>query len=226
MATRFTADQFQGTQFSDAKEKAKFANHFVAFILSGFNRKKFTKWFYNRLSNTFNHIAHFDQEGFYSTWFSTVNKQRQFIEELRSHTAYGQPEHTFVDVERQLIRWANGEGKTAIDQVLAKSENAEKQATEAEAERLASLEGKDSQEFKVVAKSSNTGSFGHRQYIVVARDGSAYEILIIPSNLSLSMGQVINVPLCNGQPQWQKFYVECPRRLGDAPQATVEEIWK
>lgn len=101
----FTADQFTPTEFSTTKDKAKFANHFVRFVESGFNENLFHKWFYTRLSMTFGHIAHYNIHGFYATWFEDTDMQMEFFEHTLSFPCYGQPEYTFCDVEKVLIVW-------------------------------------------------------------------------------------------------------------------------
>lgn len=223
--TKFSADQFTPTEFATAAQKARFANNFVQFVLSGFDRKKFPKWFYTRLSMTFGHIAHYNQEGFYATWFSATDKQRKFIDRLREWVAYGDPKYTFSDVERQLVHWANGEGREDIDNILDQNAEAETKAIHAEVDRMKKLQGESCQQFRVAAKSQNTGSFGHRQYIVVAKDGSTFRINIIPSNLSLTEGQTLDVPLCNGRPKWDRFYVEAPTQMPNVPQEVIDEVW-
>lgn len=64
----FTANQFTATKWESAEQKAKFANHFVRFVKSGFKPTLFYSWFYKRLSMTFGHIAHFNRQGFWHTW--------------------------------------------------------------------------------------------------------------------------------------------------------------
>ena len=53
----FSATLFTPTKWDTAEDKEKFANHFVRFVNSGYKHKLFYKWFYQRLSNTFHHIA-------------------------------------------------------------------------------------------------------------------------------------------------------------------------
>jgi len=67
---RFYPVDFIATQHSSASDKAKFANHFVRFVESGYRRTLFFKWFYTRLSMTFGHIAHYNIDGFYAEWFA------------------------------------------------------------------------------------------------------------------------------------------------------------
>lgn len=220
----FVASQFTPTQFSTTADKAKFANHFVKFVLGGFAQRQFPKWFYTRLRMTFGHIAHYNQVGFYDTWFARPHSQREFIEHTLRHPCYGDPAHTFSDVEKALIGWLRN-NRAAVEEVLDRSAQQHAEAAIAERQRREAAAQSPTQQFKVVAKSTGTGSFGHRQYVVVAQDGSAYKLHIVPSNLSLERGQVLDVPLKNGEPQWSRYYVECPERLANAPPAVVAEVW-
>ena len=54
----FEPDQFVATKWSTAEDKAKFANALMKFIAQEFPRPDFSKALYQRLSNTFGHIAH------------------------------------------------------------------------------------------------------------------------------------------------------------------------
>ncbi len=101
----FTADQFTATKWSTTEDKAKFANHFVRFAESGFKDILFHKWFYNRLSMTFGHIAHFDRGGFYATWFDSLKNKLDFLEHTVEAKAYGDPAYTYCDVERVIQSW-------------------------------------------------------------------------------------------------------------------------
>jgi hypothetical protein len=55
----FLPSDFVPTNFSTAADKADFGNAFLYFIESEWKETLFTKTFYNRLSNTFGHIAHY-----------------------------------------------------------------------------------------------------------------------------------------------------------------------
>lgn len=80
------------------------------------------------------------------------------------------------------------------------------------------------QEFAVGAKSQNTNSFGLNQYIVVARDGSAWRV-----HRSVSypwrVNQIIQVPLVKGEPNWGAMNVEVPQRISNPAPELLEEIW-
>jgi hypothetical protein len=100
--TAFSANQFTPTQWDTAEDKAKFANHFLNFVESGFAESKFPKWFYKRLSMTFGHIAHFDQSGFFAEFFTTTRGRVDFIRQTLQYPGYGDPGYTYCDVEKVL----------------------------------------------------------------------------------------------------------------------------
>jgi hypothetical protein len=58
----FLSSEFIATEFSTAADKADFGNAFLHFIESEWKETLFTKTFYNRLSNTFGHIAHYVED--------------------------------------------------------------------------------------------------------------------------------------------------------------------
>jgi hypothetical protein len=101
----FTADLFVQAHGSTPEDKAKFANHFVRFVEQGFPERLWTKSFYQRLSNTFGHIAHFDIHGFWCVWFENTFKQIQFLERTLAWPCYGDAGFTYSDVERAIIEW-------------------------------------------------------------------------------------------------------------------------
>jgi len=214
MATKpqnpFTADQFTATAFRTAEEKAKFANHFARFVLGGFRSTLFPKWFYQQLSNTFMHIAHCNRGGFWSEWFATPGRQFQFLQRVDQYVPCGQPEHTYSDVERELKSWVTRES-TAIVAVLEENELKYAEALARESERRHALLERTHQQFTVVAKSKNTGAFGHRQYILAADDGIVYAVQCIYL-YPLEVGQVVHVPLEHGDFNWAAVHCECPER--------------
>jgi len=99
----FLPKQFTATQWSTEDDKAEFVNTLLHFIDSGFKQTLFTKkLLYQWMSNTFGHIAHYNQGGFWAEWFVEVSDQVRFIEHLLRWPCYGDPEFTFGDVERAL----------------------------------------------------------------------------------------------------------------------------
>jgi hypothetical protein len=71
-AQDFTADRFTPTQWETAEEKVTFAHQFIRFVESDFARREITEALYGRLSLSFGHIAHYDQEAFYDTFSRTL----------------------------------------------------------------------------------------------------------------------------------------------------------
>ena len=212
----FNAAGFTATSHSTAEEKARFYNHFVRFVLSGFARRLFKPKFYRRLSCIFGHIANYHETGFWEVWFADPAKQRQFVRRIHQWVPVGDPHFCWVDVERELKTWATRESE-AVEAVLVENERKSAEAAQAETDRHAALASKTRQEFTVIAKSSNTGGFGHRQYILCAQDGSAWKvhrIYLYP----WQVGQVVAVPLVNGEPDWCSIQgVECPERVENCP---------
>jgi hypothetical protein len=108
----FTAEQFTPTEWSSAADKAKFANHFVRFVESGFKATLFYDWFYTRLNGTFGHIAHYNRRGFYDTWFSGTAERLNFLRHTERDRSwqYGDPAFTYSDVEKVLVAWVRESG--------------------------------------------------------------------------------------------------------------------
>jgi hypothetical protein len=100
----FLPSDFVPTNFSTAADKADFGNAFLYFIESEWKETLFTKTFYNRLSNTFGHIAHYNRPTFYSTWFTCDADRLRFLEQALEWPCWGDAEFTLCDVERALQR--------------------------------------------------------------------------------------------------------------------------
>jgi hypothetical protein len=81
--------------------------------------------------------------------------------------------------------------------------------------------------FKVVATSKNLNSFGMRGAVVIARDGSAWELMCsnAPSREALKDQVFAAVAGMWRAPSHLVTGVECPRRLSDAPRALRQEVW-
>jgi hypothetical protein len=106
-AGEFCREDFTPTKWAAAEEKAKVANKLTRFILGGFQQGSFTKGMYQRLSNMFGHIAHYDINGFYSTWFADVKSCHEWAEHVTSSwlSGIGDPKFTWSDVEKALVQW-------------------------------------------------------------------------------------------------------------------------
>jgi len=96
---------FTPTAFDTADDKMRFYRHFIKFVERGFPETLFHKWFYNRLSMCFGHIAHYNQGGFYETWFSDNRKQYDFLFHALTWFSNGKPEYMYCDVEIALKQW-------------------------------------------------------------------------------------------------------------------------
>ena len=95
-------EDFTATQCSTKEDKQKFAKKFIAFVKSDFKESLFTKDFYNRLSMCFGHIAHYNREGFYNTWFSGRRHKIEFLKRTLTYGCHGDPAWTYSDVETYL----------------------------------------------------------------------------------------------------------------------------
>jgi hypothetical protein len=125
----FTADKFTATKWEGADKKACFARQFIRFVESDFARDKFAHTFYLRLSLTFGHIAHYNQAGFYETFFTTTADKVRFLRMTLAHPCYGDPSHTYSDVERALQSWSQQNGILAkYEQSLADEQEAAERA--------------------------------------------------------------------------------------------------
>jgi hypothetical protein len=100
----FLSSEFVPTEFSTAEDKADFGNTFLHFIEAEWKHTLFTKNFYSRLSMCFGHIAHYNQRGFYETWFASEADRLRFLRHTIDWPCWRSPEFTFCDVERAIKR--------------------------------------------------------------------------------------------------------------------------
>jgi hypothetical protein len=118
----FDATQFIATEWNSAADKAAFGNTYLHFIESGWKRSLFTKGFYQRLSNCFSHIAHYDIHGFYQTWFTCDKDRLEFLRWASRHPCYGDPKFTFSDVERAIKQQIRSRNYVALYELKAAEE--------------------------------------------------------------------------------------------------------
>jgi hypothetical protein len=95
------AEGLTPTGWSSPADKAAFANSLLAFVAHDFPATKWTQGLSKRLSLTFGMIAHYDRHGFRQAWFTTRADQAAFLAALLRWPCWGQPTHTFCDVERR-----------------------------------------------------------------------------------------------------------------------------
>jgi hypothetical protein len=126
----FIADRFTSTKWEGADKKAKFARQFIRFVQSDFAKCQFPNTFYVRLSLTFGHIAHFNQSGFFDTFFTTTEGKIRFLCQTLQHPCWGDPAFTYSDVERALQSWLReGAVLSKYEQRLADETEAKEKST-------------------------------------------------------------------------------------------------
>jgi len=121
-AKPFDASQFVPTQWNSAADKAAFGNTYLHFIESEWKRSLFTKSFYQRLSNCFGHIAHYDIHGFYDTWFTRDKHRLGFLRNTLSWPCWGDPTFTYSDVERAIKQQVRARNYLALYELKAAEE--------------------------------------------------------------------------------------------------------
>jgi len=98
------AKDFTPTKFQPASSKAWFVGHLAKFISADFPRHQFTKRFYGQLIHCFGFIAMYDEDGFWTEYFTSDAGKIEFLQQVLSHPCYGQPCHTFSDAEQEIIK--------------------------------------------------------------------------------------------------------------------------
>src|SRR5690348_11919829 len=105
----FIADQFTPTQWATAEQKAQWANAMASWAFRGFNPEGFKRNLYERLRNMYGHIAHFNQGGFYTEWFSDIYRRLEWLEYVARGGAWGKsvgdPAWTWSDAEKAFTAW-------------------------------------------------------------------------------------------------------------------------
>jgi hypothetical protein len=92
------------TKFHSAQAKAEFGNLLLAFIADYCPESRFTNKLYDRLSNCFGHIAHYDRVGFISEYFCSPSNKLRFLTDTMSHHCMGDRHYTFSDVEWLIVK--------------------------------------------------------------------------------------------------------------------------
>lgn len=83
-------------------------------------------------------------------------------------------------------------------------------------------------QFKVVAVSSNTNSFGLYGMILMAKDGEAYEVAV-NEIYKKNKNDIVCLPMKNGKTNLLgdcQISFEIPRKLPNAPQKVIDEVWQ
>lgn len=123
------AADFTPTRFCPAGTKAWFAVHALRFVSSDFPWHQFTGRFYAQLMHCWGHIAHYDLHGFWAEFFTSTRNKVEFLEQMLAWPGYGQPDHTWCDVEQLVSRRVREAGLLPFyRQRLADKESASERA--------------------------------------------------------------------------------------------------
>jgi hypothetical protein len=93
---------YTATKWNTAEDKAKFVKKFIKFVEKDFPQTMFDKKFYARLSMMFGHIAHYDVNGFWKTFFTNATDKIRFLEQTLNYPCYGDPTYTWSDAEKEI----------------------------------------------------------------------------------------------------------------------------
>ena len=81
--------EFKDVKYMTAAEKMALLGEWVLFLDSRCSREKFTKSLYQHFNLHWNHIAHYNIDGFYETWFSDESLRREFMDKFECEFAGG-----------------------------------------------------------------------------------------------------------------------------------------
>jgi hypothetical protein len=109
------------TKRSSVADKMSFRTQFYKFVTGGYREEDFPKWFYRRLGTMYGLSLHFNRSMFYEHWFSTANRQYDFLVKILTWQSRGDPKLTYSDVEQDLQKLAIKEGwlSQVLDQAVA-----------------------------------------------------------------------------------------------------------
>jgi hypothetical protein len=97
-----------------AAEKEKVLKDWHRFIESDFDRARFTKSLYDHLIQRCSFIAHYDQHGFYSTYFEDPEDTLKFVKQFDR-------EQGCVSVEYGMTYWLNSEDYGDINKAMVEA---------------------------------------------------------------------------------------------------------
>ena len=112
--------ELKDSQFMSAAEKKKVLHQWELFLKNGLVREKFTKSLYHHLIQNCSFIAHYDQGGFYDTYFTSGDRVHSFLPQFDKRKAkengipasveYGETwwvNEEYGDINRQMIEIAS-----------------------------------------------------------------------------------------------------------------------
>jgi len=92
----------KSTKFMSAEEKGKVLKDWQRFIENDFDKAKFTKRLYNHLIQHCSFIAHYNQGGFYGTYFEDPEGTIKFMKQFDK-------DQGCISVEYGMKYWLNSE---------------------------------------------------------------------------------------------------------------------
>ena len=101
----------KSTPFMPADEKEKVLKDWQRFIESDFNKAKFTKRLYNQLIQHCSFIAHYNQGGFYDTYFEDPEDTMRFMKQFDR-------KHGCVSVEYGMTYWLTSDDYKDINTAM------------------------------------------------------------------------------------------------------------
>lgn len=110
---------FTDAEFLTAKEKELTYKQWNTFLREGLKREHFTKRIYNHLHLHCGFIAHYDINGFYTTYFEAGEDTQTFFENLISDGGYGDTRDlTQAMIELYEASYKNKINQTSSDNVI------------------------------------------------------------------------------------------------------------
>jgi hypothetical protein len=97
-----------------AEEKEKVLKDWQRFIESDFNKARFTKPLYNHLIQHCSFIAHYNQAGFYDTYFEDPEDTMKFIKQFDR-------EQGCISVEYGMKYWLNAEDYADVNNAMVET---------------------------------------------------------------------------------------------------------
>jgi hypothetical protein len=132
----FMSAGFVATQFATIEDKVLFIEALIRFLCHHCDRDHFTRRIYDGLSQHLGHIAHYNLDVFYDTWFGNLPDRIRFLKYHSNEQVFGD----WRDVAEAFKKWiASPEGQA----VLAHYENGlARQIEEIELDQFARLKAK------------------------------------------------------------------------------------
>ena len=104
----------KATKFMSADEKEKVLRDWQRFIESDFSQARFTKALYNHLIQHCSFIAHYNQSGFYGTYFEDPEDTIKFMKQFDKDKGC-------VSVEYGMKYWLNAEDYGDINTAMVET---------------------------------------------------------------------------------------------------------